>query len=258
MDRASTNFARMAYELGVAGSTGVLSVDPQEGLPELVLVRNGGALTLDLDALGRHASIRLERLAALEGGRITFHAGAVEGGERALPLARWARQHFEHQLDLDRSVQLIREIGDEPVSIREGSAPDPAYLDPADRRLVAALARPRHLRELATIARIPRYRLLAFIHFLRSVGALRTSTQRAHAPVSRTVALKRPSDARHAALHQLGLPADADALVVRKTFRRLAQATHPDRHPEAGETKRRELERRFARLTAAYAQLTTG
>jgi molecular chaperone DnaJ len=47
--------------------------------------------------------------------------------------------------------------------------------------------------------------------------------------------------------------ADADA--VKRAYRRLARALHPDLQPEADDQRRRSLERRFAELTAAYEAL---
>jgi hypothetical protein len=163
----------LAYELGVSRATGVLTIEPRGAFPELVLVRVGEAITSDADPMGRQASARLARLATLETARLSFHPGAVSGPERAVPLARWARQWLERDLDLDASNRLACTLQERDLALDPARAPDPAQLDPAERRLVAALARPRTLGELATVARVPRYRLLAFLHFLSLTDGLR-------------------------------------------------------------------------------------
>ena len=54
----------------------------------------------------------------------------------------------------------------------------------------------------------------------------------------------------------LGVPLEADGLEVRRAFRRLARAAHPDAHPDATPEERRELEARFRELSAAYQRLS--
>jgi hypothetical protein len=54
----------------------------------------------------------------------------------------------------------------------------------------------------------------------------------------------------------LGVPHNADDLDVRRAFRRLARAAHPDAHPNATPEERRALEARFAELNAAYQRLS--
>lgn len=53
----------------------------------------------------------------------------------------------------------------------------------------------------------------------------------------------------------LGLAPGADVLEVKRAYRRLARAVHPDLHPDAGPDERRRLEARFAELTEAYRRL---
>jgi DnaJ-domain-containing protein 1 len=69
---------------------------------------------------------------------------------------------------------------------------------------------------------------------------------------SRATAHVRETTERAEALAVLGLAPDADAVTVRKTFRRLAAVHHPDRHPRAGASELSELVRKFTRITAAY------
>jgi hypothetical protein len=250
-----------AYELGVARATGALVIEPRGASRESVEVLVGEALTTEADALGRQASSRLARLASLPGARLCFEPAVVSGALRTLPLAQWARQTLEREVDLDASQRLAHELGDVELALIPRRAPDPAHLDPTERRLVAALARPRRLPELCTVARIARYKVLAFLHFLRETGALEvrgsasSRPARPSSPPARAFAAASPPPPKVAALGVLGLPGDADAVRVKQTFRSLARAFHPDRHPGVGEERRRELELRLARLTAAYAEL---
>ena len=55
------------------------------------------------------------------------------------------------------------------------------------------------------------------------------------------------------ALLELGEGAHADE--VKRAYRRLARALHPDVHPGASPDELRELERRFAAVSAAYRRL---
>jgi hypothetical protein len=61
---------------------------------------------------------------------------------------------------------------------------------------------------------------------------------------------------RSRCLRVLGLRDCADAGEVRRTFRALAAHCHPDRHPEATATEKRQMLRRFAELSQAYHTLT--
>lgn len=60
----------------------------------------------------------------------------------------------------------------------------------------------------------------------------------------------------HRARELLGVPAGASTVEVRRAFRRLARAAHPDLHTGATPEERRELEARFSELAAAYRQLS--
>jgi DnaJ-domain-containing protein 1 len=135
--------------------------------------------------------------------------------------------------------------------VRPEIAPDPATCDEADRRMLAAMAQPRRLEQIGSLARTPRYRLLAFLHFLRAVDALD-----AEGVVAEKSAPTRVVDHRRAsASRMLGVPEDADLEAIKRAYRRLARDLHPDLQPEADATRRRALERRFAEVTAAYEAL---
>jgi hypothetical protein len=53
----------------------------------------------------------------------------------------------------------------------------------------------------------------------------------------------------------LGLPPGADAAEIKRAYRRLARAVHPDLHPGATADERRALELRFSAITDAYRAL---
>jgi hypothetical protein len=53
----------------------------------------------------------------------------------------------------------------------------------------------------------------------------------------------------------LGVDPGADTTEIKRAYRRLARACHPDLHPEASEPERRDLTQRFHALTVAYRSL---
>jgi hypothetical protein len=53
----------------------------------------------------------------------------------------------------------------------------------------------------------------------------------------------------------LGIAPGADAIEIKRAFRRRARELHPDLHPHATDAERRDLETRFAEVTAAYRML---
>jgi len=73
-------------------------------------------------------------------------------------------------------------------------------------------------------------------------------------PPASTRQSKPPSE-RYAALHLLGLPADADAATIKQTYRRLVRTYHPDLHPGATDAERSKLAERFSAVTQAYQRL---
>lgn len=72
----------------------------------------------------------------------------------------------------------------------------------------------------------------------------------------RSAPLHEPAnDAGSSAWHVLGLAPGADADAIKRAYRRLARATHPDLHPGASADEKRALEVRFAAITEAYRAL---
>ena len=54
----------------------------------------------------------------------------------------------------------------------------------------------------------------------------------------------------------LGVDDATDLDAIKRAYRRLARALHPDLQPGADALRRQALERRFAEVTAAYEALT--
>jgi DnaJ-domain-containing protein 1 len=270
------DFVRVVYRLGRAAATGVLTVNEgplAHGAPdgfrarwtararaELLVLRRGQLITTEADPLGRIASAKLARLASLDGASYTFDGGTAAyppgAHGRVLPLARWARGHAESQLDATRADRMVSELAGVRLAVRPEHAPDPSLCDDTDRRILAAMAQPRRLDQIWPLARTPRFRLLAFIHFLRTVGALITvgiAAERSAPHVApRPIA---PLDPRAHALRLLGVDGDADRDTLKRAYRRMARALHPDLHQDLSDDRRRELESKLAAVTAAYQQL---
>jgi len=243
---------RLVYRLGRQAASGVLTLGaPIAGdRPELLVLRRGAAVCGDGEPARRALRTRLARAAAEPAITARFEAGVTAyppGALHQIPLAGWARSHLEAQLDGALADALVRELAGARLSLRPELAP--AADDEADRRMLAALAEPRRLDQIWPLARTPRFRLLALLHFLRGIGALAIA-----APVQRPVG--RPADPRRvAAMRLLGVDEASDRDAVKRAYRRLARALHPDLQPGADAARRHTLERRFAEVTAAYELL---
>jgi DnaJ-domain-containing protein 1 len=221
---------------------------------ELFVLRRGSVVLAEGDTARRLLVSRLARLVSIDQLEVVFEAGVTAyppGASHLLPLATWARGHLEQQLDGTLADILLRELAGIRLSIRVGLAPDPSACDEADRRMLAALASPRRLDQIWSLARTPRFRLLAFIHFLRAVDALDVEGVVAE----RSQPTRSIDWRREAARRLLGLPVSADHEEIKRTYRRLARELHPDLQPGVDRAERRLLEQRFAEVTAAYEAL---
>ncbi|HUQ05733.1 MAG TPA: J domain-containing protein [Kofleriaceae bacterium] len=246
----------MAYRLGRSAATGVLTVHAPWQRPEVLVLRRGAVVTPETDVHGRAAIARLARIAALTGASAAFDGGAQTHppGARGLPLVVWARQHLEAQLDQARADALTHELAGLRLSVRNEQAPDGAHLDEADKRILAAMTQPRRLDQIWPLARTPRFRLLCFLHFLRQVGVLQVAGVGASASDSGPH-LAPMTSRQMAALRTLGLSEPSDRDTVKRAYRRLARALHPDLQPGVPDLRKRELEARLAEVTAAAEAL---
>jgi DnaJ-domain-containing protein 1 len=263
---------RLLYRLGHGEANGVLTVCARLARAEIFVLRRGAAvvgaketglvsgsapLTPDTSERAKKALIaRLVRLSAQDIS-IVFEGGVAGvlpvGPTSHVSLVGWARSHLEAQLDGSLADTIVREMAGVRIVIRGDFAPEAQ--DEADRRMLVAMALPRRLDQIWPLARTPRFRLLAFVHFLRSVGALDVEGVAAERSAG-TQLPRLETGERVAAARLLGIDQAADLDTVKRAYRRLARALHPDLQPEADASRRRVLERRFAELTAAYEALT--
>lgn len=249
---------RLLYRLGHGEATGMLTINARLARAEVFALRRGQAVIGNDELSRKTLTARLARLASqdlsvvFEGGV----AGVLPVGTTAgVPLAAWARSHLEAQLDGALADAIVRELAGMRMVARAELAPAP--VDEADRRMLVAMASPRRLDQIWPLARTPRFRLLSFVHFLRAVGALEVEGIVAEQSRPTRFPQQPPVDARRqAALRTLGLEQEGDPDTVKRAYRKLARALHPDLQPDADVVRRRVLERRFAELTAAYESLT--
>jgi DnaJ-domain-containing protein 1 len=244
---------RWLYRLGRQSASGILTLTPAGSRRgEVFVLRRGAVVVADGELARKTLLARLTRLVALDDVLIAFEGGVTAyppGTQHQVPLATWARAHLEAQLDSALADILVRQLAGVRLMVRPEIAPEPA--DEADRRMLAAMAQPRRLEQIGSLARTPRYRLLAFLHFLRAVDALD-----AEGVVAEKSAPTRVVDHRRASASRvLGVPEDADLEAIKRAYRRLARDLHPDLQPDADAARRRTLERRFAEVTAAYEAL---
>ncbi|MDB4970547.1 MAG: hypothetical protein JWN44_6236 [Myxococcales bacterium] len=118
-------------------------------------------------------------------------------------------------------------------------APHPSCIGLDERALVAMLATPRTLEELERTQLAQPGRAARLCAFLEAVGALTVENELSLA----------------SAYKVLELADGANAEEIKRAYRRLARTLHPDVHPHASPDEQRELERRFAAVSAAYKRL---
>lgn len=249
---ARGELVRVLYRLGHQHASGILTITPPARPREVFVLRRGGivvASAANAELAKRTQIARLARLAGQGDLHLAFDGGTgayPPGAQHVVSLATWARDHLEAQLDNTHAERLVRELAGMRLSIRAELAPAPN--DDADRRMLAAMERPHRLDQIWPLARTPRFRLLAFLHFARSVEALEVE-----GIVAERSAPHRASDPRReAAARLLGIDEHADGDAIKRAYRRIARSLHPDLQPEADAAQRRRLEARFAEVTAAY------
>ena len=249
------DFVRLAYRLARSHATGVLTVSPARGGAEVLVLRRGHLMTGEAgpEAGSRRTAHRLERLAAIDGARWQFDGGVAAYPPGALlrqyNLAVWARTHLESQLDAAAAQAMLHELAGTRLALRTELAPEPGWCDETDRRILAAMSIPRRLDQIWPLARTARFRLLSFLYFMRAVGAVTLCG------VAAPVQPIRETDS--AAYRMLGVPAGADRETVKRAYRRLARALHPDLHGGMSEDRRRQLERKLAVVNNAYRRLVS-
>lgn len=244
---------RLIYRLGRNGASGILKLTGRGERTEMFVLRRGNAMVGEGELAKRALLARLARLSAADEVGALFEGGVTSvippGAHHTVSLMSWARSHLEAQLDSSLADALVRQLAGIRLSIRPELAPDP--LDEADRRMLVAMTLPRRLDQIWPLARTPRFRLLAFIHFLRAVDALVVEGVVAE----KSAPVRRIDPRRAAALELLGVSDDADLEDVKRAYRRLARSLHPDLQPDVDPVRKKTLERRFAEVTAAYESL---
>jgi hypothetical protein len=262
-DLGRGELVRLVYRLGHQQASGVLTITARGSRAEVFVLRRGGVVCGDTELAKRALIVRLVRLVAIAELHVVFEGGVSSyppGAQQAVSLALWARNHLEAQLDNSVAEQLVRELAGMRLSVRAALAPSAPMCDEADRRVLAAMIQPRRLDQLWPLARTPRFRLLAFLYFLRAIDALEVEGIVAERSAPHRMRARSVDPQRTAAARLLGLELDqqADADAVKRAYRRIARALHPDLQPDVDDLRRKQLERRFAEVTAAYDLLGDG
>ena len=246
------------FRLGRSLASGVLSIDDPRGRRDVLVLRRGAVVVADASNAANIAGLRLARLIntnrnhalqiEFDGGTVAYPPG---GRSREIPLATWIRQHLEAQVDGVLADRLVRQFAGTRLVLRS-EALRGIPLDEADRRMVAAMAVPRRLDQIWPLARTPRFRLLAFLHFTNTIGELdhRGVSAESSAPHQAAILPNRGQAAR-----ALGVADGADSYTIKRAYHRLVRSVHPDLQPHISQHQRHELEAKFRALTSAYQQL---
>jgi len=249
---ARGELVRLLYRLGHQSASGVLTVTARASRAEVFVLRRGQVMVAEGELAKKALTARLVRLASLDELAVVFEGGVTAyppGATNQISLTAWTRTHLESQLDSMLAEAMVRELAGVRLSLRTELAP--IANDEADRRMLAAMAIPRRLDQIWPLARTPRFRLLAFLHFLRGVDALEGIGVVAERSGPHRIVDRR----RQAALEMLGIEEGSDLETVKRAYRRMARTLHPDLQPDADALQKRSLERRFAEVTAAYEAL---
>lgn len=243
------------FRLGQRFASGVLTVRFGDGTQDLLVLRRGAVVGGELPSAGAVLEQRMAVLVARA--NQTACEVSFDGATRAyppgrmatLPLAQWLRTHFERQVDGIKASALVNELAGVRLQLPP-NAMNGLLLDEADQRIVAAMQEPRRLDQIWSIARTPRFRLLAFLHFARVVGIVEYSGVAAErsGPIWQ-------SPAREAAARLLGVDLTADELAIKRAYHRRMRHLHPDLHPALTQEQRREHEAQIHQLQRALALL---
>ncbi len=249
---ARGELARVIYGLWRRQATGVLTLAPQQGRATVVVLRKGAMAVPLSDALGRQAALTLATLCSHHAARYHFDGGvqAHPPGGSNFQLGRWVRRHFESQVDRQRALAMTRELAGVRLQLRASMAPPDSLCDETDKRILLALAHPRRLEQVWSIARCPRFRLLAFVHFLQKLDAISL-----HGVAVRPA--RDDHDDIERAKRLLGVVATDDRSALKRAYRRRVRALHPDLRTKLGGKDRRLLEERLVDVNGAYRLLTT-
>lgn len=249
---AKGELVRLLYRLGRAGASGVLTLSADSSRNEVFVLRRGAVVIAEGEGARKACTARLARLVAVDPVHAVFEGNVAAyppGATHSIALPAWVRNHLEAQLDGMLADVLVRELAGVRLVLRAELAPEP--VDDADRRMLMAMSQARRLDQIWPLARTPRFRLLAFLHFLRSVDAL----EGLGVVADRSAPIRAIDPRREQARRVLGVSLDADLDVVKRAYRKLARELHPDLHPAIDDLRKRSLERQFAEITAAYEAL---
>lgn len=162
-----------------------------------------------------------EKLAALKRGPVApFHPAAV----------------IRNVVVVDGEAFRARARG---ARLQLATPPHPSCIGLDERPLIALLALPRRLDEIDRAQPCPPARTGKLLAFLEAMGALTVESELSLA----------------AAYAVLEVADGASPDEIKRAYRRLARALHPDVNPAASPGERKELERRFAAVSAAYRRL---
>ena len=148
--------------------------------------------------------------------------------------AATVRNHVD-AIGLDQVLWRVR-VGAGRLRLR--TAPHPSCIGQDERALVAFLGRLRSLAEIDAAELSPPPRTARLLAFLDAMGVIEVEAA--------------PDASPYAVLE---LPEGAPLDQVKHAFRRLARELHPDLHPGLSAEALKELERRFADVSAAYSKL---
>lgn len=238
----------LLYRLARKRATGVMTAATPGSEPVPLILRRGN-LVLGARQEPPELAARLRRWSAEPRLRIRFDGGvaAYPPGARGreLRLDSWVLRFFERSVSASAARGVASELAGARVGLREELAPEPEHLDETDQRILCCLAEPRRADEIAALSRAPRFRVLAFLFALRELDALELYGVAAPALPER----------QRQARRTLGLSTDADRAQVKRAYRRLARALHPDLRPAVPADERRGLERKLAEINRAYRLL---